>query len=100
MPAIIELSTVVNTNEGMSKVVISRWAMGESCARSLVEKAVADIPDGRVQRVKKNSARRPRLATARSNENSQDRKTFSPQNLQFTVHFHKNCLENSKARLR
>lgn len=100
MPAIIEPSTVVSKNGDVSGVDISWWALVVWGLSSLIRKAGADSPDGRVQRVKNKSARIPRFAITRNNENSQDWKTFCPQNLQFTVHFQRNCLENSKERPR
>lgn len=72
MPAIMELSTVVNKNDGLSGVDISRWVLDEDGFRSLIRKAGADSLDGRVQRVKKKSARIPKFVINRNNENSQD----------------------------
>ena len=72
MPAIIELRTVVNKNDDVSGVDISCRVLDVGVLISLIRKAGADSPDGRVQRVKKKSVRMPRFVIIRNNENSQD----------------------------
>ena len=72
MPASSEISTVVNMNEGVSGVDISRWTAAEGGFRSLIMKAGAESPDGRVQRVNKKNTRRPKFVMINNNENSHD----------------------------
>lgn len=94
----VELRMAVNMKEGVIRSDVSCWALGEIGLRIVAIKAGRDGADGRIQRVEKNKKSKQRLDMASINENFRERKTSSPMNLQFTVHFQRNCLENSKAR--
>ena len=88
----------VNMKEGVIRSDVSCCTLGETGLMIAEIKACMDGADGRIQRVAKNSKSKQRLDMTSINEKFRERKISSPTNLQFTVHFQRNCLENSNAR--